>query len=879
VDLETLRIRIEATTGKSAKELLELNRLLSAQRKMLQASTEAARTNAAQSRASAAAQAAQAASARASAAQSRAATAAISTQTAQLRQQAAALRLSRMESDGLGKSLSTIMRAGQFLTAYAAVMKIYQGLKGVYHLAEEAARNNAARMYFEDAGKSIEKLRAASRGLVDDQTLMKKANLADSMGLSEDVFARLIGVAEAASAKTGQSFERMFDSIVLGTARSSRLLLDNLGVIVNIKEAQRDYAEQMIKSGQVKNKTIEQTVRALTEEGKKAAFLNKLYKATEGQMEQFNKLGLGGAAIFDKFAASMSNLKQALVTQVLPVISSLLEKLTRVSDYITDLMAVNMSGIKTVEEGSGLGTKKFYEFGGQRVAAARGALGFSEKSEVEIVAEFKSIAVSIATELARSGFGSQIQKMMRDGALPFVEGTNEAARAANRLIESFNVLNRRFRAIQPPAKQKAGDEPHVNPDGGGGGSALKGEEWIPESQVAKMYDPGTLTGKWADEAAKEQEKARRALEKENAARDKAVAAYKERVEKADQQYIEMQHEEVGLFKKFFEDLAEAAAKAAEKLDSAMAGVVNGVSSVAQGGGIGAAFGGMAGGALATAVGLPPQTGGAIGDMFGQLLDKLPGMVRITQAISDGFQKMMVIGLEPLMGILIDLAEPIYQLLLAFGVLTKSAMDPLLILFRILVPILAGVIRVVAGVLIALAPFLGIIQALTSTMGLLVYVLLVQFIGGLISLIPGMGEVGDWVRGFRSGIEWMTESMVEGAVNFHNGILGLIRMIPGMEEFGTMLQSSDFEWDDGSADEPTEDNTDAVNENTRALRDLAREFHNLPSGYKGNAAVYNASDRENPYWLGPMRGRMPGLSGDFGDIANRPAVRRFNPYRG
>ena len=759
----------------------------------------------------------------------------------------------------------------------SAVDRVRATLTKLYDATEEAARTNTAKMYFDDAGKSLERLRAASKGQISDADLIKKSNLADSMGIGGATFERLIQVAQAASAKTGQAFDHMFDSIVLGTARSSRLLLDNLGIIVNVKDAHLEYAKELIRKGEVHGKTAAQVVKSLTAEGKQAAFLTAMYKATNEQVDKLNKLGQGSAGVFDRFSAALDNFKSALATKVIPFLAVTLDGLTQILAKMTRILTTDLSGVRAYTNAQGMSV---YEAGGVEVNKNRYESGGAvEKSPQEILNEFGKKQLEMLGQLKhidpKVDIGSDGLIELKKTAANASEKTREWALQFNKLAISLNALNDVTKLLVGSPGQKLLNAKDSLDNDGDDEKKLKGEEWIPHSQIANKEDPGTLWSKWHDAEMKGQAKTRAALEKENAARDKAVAKYKERVEKADQQYIEMQREEVGLFKKFFEDLAKAAAEAAERLDSALAGIVGGVSSVAQGGGIGAAFGGMAGGALAAAVGLPPQTGAAIGDMFGQLLDNLPGMARIAQAVSDGFQKMMVIGLEPLMGILIDLAEPIYQLLLAFGVLAKSAMDPLLMVFRLLVPALAGLIRIVAGVLIVLAPFLGIIQALTTTFGLLAYVLLVQFIGGLISLIPGMGEVGDWVRGLRSGIEWFTESVVEGGVKFHNGILGLIRQIPGFEDFGTMLQSSDFEWDDGSADDPTDDNTDAVNENTRALRDLAREFHNLPSGYKGNAAIYNAANREAPYTL-----QNPTLRNRAIEQMSETALssRRFNPFR-
>jgi hypothetical protein len=173
---------------------------------------------------------------------------------------------------------------------------VAQAFTVVYDAAQEGARIAAAESFFKNSGKDIESYREATKGLVSDSKLMKKANLADSMGISEPVFKQLVTVARAAALKTGQSFEYMFDSIVVGTARSSRLLLDNLGIIVSVKEANEKYAA-----------AVGKTVEELDAQERQVAFSNEVMVRSQGQIKELADVNTTAAASFEALGAQAEN--------------------------------------------------------------------------------------------------------------------------------------------------------------------------------------------------------------------------------------------------------------------------------------------------------------------------------------------------------------------------------------------------------------------------------------------------------------------------------------------------------------------------------------------------------------------------------------------
>lgn len=98
---------------------------------------------------------------------------------------------------------------------------------GAIAFARTAAQYDAVRQSFENlaasqgqnADQMLGKMRALSKGTVDDMTLMKQANQALLLGLPVDRFGDMLEIARSSSKATGESMEFMLNSIVTGLGR------------------------------------------------------------------------------------------------------------------------------------------------------------------------------------------------------------------------------------------------------------------------------------------------------------------------------------------------------------------------------------------------------------------------------------------------------------------------------------------------------------------------------------------------------------------------------------------------------------------------------------------------------------------------------------
>lgn len=188
-----------------------------------------------------------------------------------------------------------------------ALMKGWELAKlGAQAQQEAASFASLAASYGASADHIIAKLKEASAGTVDTMTLVQKAGTAMMMGISPDKISKLMEIARATARQTGQSVTKAFEDISLAVGRQSRMILDNLGIIVKAGDANEQYARELGK-----------TANQLTETEKKQAFLNATVAAGEDLIKRLGDQTKTTAEMFQSFEAMMKNLKvwvgQALV--------------------------------------------------------------------------------------------------------------------------------------------------------------------------------------------------------------------------------------------------------------------------------------------------------------------------------------------------------------------------------------------------------------------------------------------------------------------------------------------------------------------------------------------------------------------------------------
>lgn len=231
--------------------------------------------------------------------------------------------------------------------------KIGRGFQEAYDFAKMGAEVEKAEFAFNkmseavgaDAGATLDKIRELTGGTISDFELMRKAAKATTLGIPIDKVGEFAEVARAAAAAMGESTDFMFDSIVTGTARQSKLILDNLGIMIDMGKV---YADETKRLG-----------HALSETEKKQAFMNAVIVAGQKIVQDIGDTSELTSEKFAKFEASIDNLQAVMAKllagplgTMLSLMTSLIDKVTKFFEKISDLTKGTTAFTKAVQDGT-----------------------------------------------------------------------------------------------------------------------------------------------------------------------------------------------------------------------------------------------------------------------------------------------------------------------------------------------------------------------------------------------------------------------------------------------------------------------------------------------------------------------------------------------
>jgi len=126
----------------------------------------------------------------------------------------------------------------------------------------EGAFNRLAAGSGHAADSIVSDVKAITKSLSRER-IIESANMLELLGVGMENTARLTEIARAAGVALGKDTGFMLESIATGTARQSRLWLDNLGIIISVEEANENYA-----------RTLGKLSSQLTDTEKRAGFLH-----------------------------------------------------------------------------------------------------------------------------------------------------------------------------------------------------------------------------------------------------------------------------------------------------------------------------------------------------------------------------------------------------------------------------------------------------------------------------------------------------------------------------------------------------------------------------------------------------------------------------
>ena len=155
----------------------------------------------------------------------------------------------------------------------------------------------------ENASIAMEKLQEATNGTMSRFDLFQQANNAMILGVSKnsDEMAEMFDVAQRLGQALGRDTASSVDSLIPGIGRQSRLMLDNIGIIVKAEEAYESYANGL-------NKTVDQ----LTDTEKKQAFLNATMESARAKVASLDEEIIDMQMRMQKVSAEWANARSNL---------------------------------------------------------------------------------------------------------------------------------------------------------------------------------------------------------------------------------------------------------------------------------------------------------------------------------------------------------------------------------------------------------------------------------------------------------------------------------------------------------------------------------------------------------------------------------------
>lgn len=221
---------------------------------------------------------------------------------------------------GGADALSSILpgSAGTLAGAFAGGFTATAAIAGVKQLGEElneTARRGAVFQqlssvldsYTASVGTNsramIDAAKAAAAGTISEYELILNANRALQFEVAKtpEAYAKLIELSTALGRAQGINDTQALEFLTTGIARESRLILDNLGLIIDLDDATGKYAA-----------TLGKTANELTTAERKQAILEEAFRQGSTAIEANRAASESAATQFERFDANVQNLKDSL---------------------------------------------------------------------------------------------------------------------------------------------------------------------------------------------------------------------------------------------------------------------------------------------------------------------------------------------------------------------------------------------------------------------------------------------------------------------------------------------------------------------------------------------------------------------------------------
>ena len=182
------------------------------------------------------------------------------------------------------------------------------------------------------SAQAFDKFKDATDGTMGSIELMTQANNAMLLGItdSEDQMAEMFDVAQRLAQGLGKDTAFGIESLVTGLGRQSKLMLDNLGIMIDVEKANADYAASLNKSAS-----------SLTDQEKKQAFVNAAMESGRRLVQQMGDEQLTMASAIDQARSAAADAGIQMGETLSPIVTSIASKFagaaTAVANYMKEL--------------------------------------------------------------------------------------------------------------------------------------------------------------------------------------------------------------------------------------------------------------------------------------------------------------------------------------------------------------------------------------------------------------------------------------------------------------------------------------------------------------------------------------------------------------
>lgn len=235
----------------------------------------------------------------------------------------------------LGQSASGLGTAFAALGGIAVAQQLAGAANEMMRLgAISAQTENALGALATAAGSNADAMVAAmnkaAMGTISNFDLMLAANrsLQFEIAKTPEEMAKLVELATALGRATGRSDTQALEDLSTGIARESRLILDNLGLLIDIEKVTKEYAA-----------TLGKAASELTSYERKQALLNEAFRQGATALKANRDAADSAATRIERFDASVKNLSDSWGRFIALTASGSLNNVTQVLDVINAKMS------------------------------------------------------------------------------------------------------------------------------------------------------------------------------------------------------------------------------------------------------------------------------------------------------------------------------------------------------------------------------------------------------------------------------------------------------------------------------------------------------------------------------------------------------------